>query len=83
MPAAKNDIHAREHWGPLYDAIPKSVFATVAWHLANVASGKLDQDGAAVTRFFQELGALGANEIVPADQVARLTASLAKLEVPT
>lgn len=30
----KLDRHARKCWGRAYGAIPKSVFATLAWHLA-------------------------------------------------
>jgi hypothetical protein len=54
MAIGKNDIAARRAWGEAYDEIPKSVFALVVWHLANVASENLDADGAAVTRFIEE-----------------------------
>lgn len=29
------DDGARALWGPAYDRVPKSVFALVAWHLAD------------------------------------------------
>jgi hypothetical protein len=34
----KLDRHARKVWGRAYGAIPKSVFATLAFHLADAAS---------------------------------------------
>lgn len=72
MAANKNDRHARIWWGDLYDSLPKSVFATAAWHLANVASESPDSDGAAEKRFFEELKALVANGMIPKQQVSRL-----------
>lgn len=72
MRGMKNDRHARHHWGEAYDAIPKSVFATVAWHLANLASGEADVEGAAEKQFFDELRALVANNIIPKEQLASL-----------
>ena len=42
----KQDRAARTAWGQAaYAAIPKSVFALAAWHLANVASDAADSDG--------------------------------------
>ncbi|GAA2867075.1 hypothetical protein GGQ99_001340 [Aminobacter niigataensis] len=54
----KQDRAARMAWGNAYDAIPKSVFALAAWHLANVASGQADTVGAAESRMIEELEAL-------------------------
>lgn len=54
----KQDRAARMAWGDAYNAIPKSVFALVAWHLANVASGQADTVGAAESRVIEELEAL-------------------------
>lgn len=54
----KQDGAARRAWGDAYDAIPKSVFALAAWHLANVASGSADEPGAAELRMIEELEAL-------------------------
>jgi hypothetical protein len=68
----KNDRHARQCWGDLYDSLPKSVFATAAWHLANVASDTADAPGAAEKRFFEELRALVANNIIPKQQLGRM-----------
>lgn len=72
MALNKNDSHARDCWGDLYDSLPKSVFATAAWHLANIASGEADAPGAAEKRFFEELKALAANGIIPKQQFARM-----------
>ena len=72
MAFGKNDSHARECWGDLYDSLPKSVFATAAWHLANVASGAADGPGEAEKRFFEELRALVASGIIPKQQIARM-----------
>lgn len=71
MPINKNDAHARQCWGDLYDKLPKSVFATAAWHLANLASGEADNEGAAERQFFEELKALMYNDIIPKQQVLR------------
>ncbi len=47
-----------------YATIPKSVFATIAWHLANVSSGYLDGADAALARFFEEWRILHEQGIV-------------------
>lgn len=65
MPINKNDTHARDLWGDIYDATPKSVFATACWHLANLASGVADTPGAAEARFAEELRALIHGHIEP------------------
>lgn len=75
----KNDQHARDHWGEAYNAIPKSVFATVAWHLANVSSGELDASGAAEARFLEELAALGRNEIIDRAQISAVLNKLSAI----
>src|SRR5690349_19188372 len=68
MGVSKDDGHAKRHWGEkAYAAIPKSVFATLAWHLANANSGKADEPGAAEVAAMQELEAL-ADQIMPAKQ---------------
>lgn len=54
----KQDAAAKHAWGDAYSAIPKSVFALAAWHLANVASGEADVEGAAELRMIEELEAL-------------------------
>src|SRR5690606_3637901 len=65
MAINKNDGHARAAWGSAYDAIPKSVFALAAWHLANVASDSADSDGAAERRFVEEVAALRDGQHLP------------------
>ena len=81
---SKNDQHAKQHWGHVYDAIPKSVFATIAWHLANLASDKADTEGAAEMRFLEELKALVDGDIIPKSQglsvVRAYEAAIAKVE---
>ena len=75
----KQDAHAARYWGgDLYDAIPKSVFATVAWHLANAASGNCDADSAAELAFEAELRALIGAGIVPPQQGKRVLIALEK-----
>ena len=70
-------MHARSYWGDAYDRIPKSVFATVAWHLANVASGTADTQGAAEQRFIDEVAALARADIIPERQAKSVTAAAA------
>lgn len=75
----KNDDHAREHWGAAYGAIPKSVFASLAWHLANVASGNADNRGAAEARAVEELRALGGS-IIPERQASGAARAILKAD---
>ena len=56
--AMKNDVAARQAYGQAYDGIPKSVFALLAWHLANQVSGEADALGAAEQQLMQEINAL-------------------------
>lgn len=66
MRGFKNDQLARETWGDeLYARIPKSVFAYIAWHLANAASDSSDRPGYAADRFAQEWAALESHGINP------------------
>lgn len=74
----KKDGPARKAWGKAYDAIPKSVFALAAWHLANVASDSADADGAAEHRFFEELKALADSGILDRKQAMSALTALAK-----
>lgn len=67
----KIEHHAFDHWGKVYHAVPKSVWATLAWHLANEASGTCDVEGAAARKVVEELRVLNENEIIPKAQVAR------------
>ena len=78
MTVNKNDVHAREHWKDVYDAIPKSVFATVAWHLANLASGEADAPAAAERMFLEEVQALGQADILPSQHVRAVIRAFSK-----
>ena len=60
----KNDSEAVALWGAAYGDIPKSVFAVMAWHLADCCSG---EDGA-VARAIEEIEALGLNGIITSAQ---------------
>jgi hypothetical protein len=64
MSRGKKDAQAKAAYGSAYDAIPKSVFATIAWHLANEASGTCDAPGAAESRFIEEWDCLIANGLI-------------------
>lgn len=75
----KQDAHAAAHWGDaIYSALPKSVFATVAWHLANALSESCDAPGMAEKRFLEEIDALVANNILPSAQGKRAKEVLLK-----
>lgn len=77
----KKDGAARAAWGDAYAAIPKSVFAIVAWHLANVASDSADDDGAAEKRFVEELAALrDGGHLDRAQATSAIKAIIAELE---
>lgn len=72
MALNKTESYAYDFWSEdTYRAIPKSVFAAVAWHLANEASGTADAPGAAEVRFVEEIKALQAAGIIPKDQAIR------------
>lgn len=64
MRGMKKDQVARSLWGRAYDEIPKSVFAVVAFYLADVASTEGVGNGGEVERFRQELEALLKNQII-------------------
>lgn len=68
----KNDKHARDCWGRAYDAIPKSVFATACYHLADINSADGADNGGAWQRFVEEMDALH-NHLAPgqADNAAK------------
>lgn len=80
MAANKNDFAARVRWGEVYDKTPKSVFAVVAWHLANIASDEPDAPGAAEARFVEELRALMDNYLLPAEQAKAVLRAFATAE---
>ncbi len=52
------DGGAKRLFGEAYDKIPKSVFAVMAWHFANAASGIADTPGAAEEIMIAELFAV-------------------------
>lgn len=64
MAIGKNDAAAREHWGVAYDQIPKSVFAVLAWRLADRLGAY--PEGICI----EELRALG-NQIIDLKQADR------------
>lgn len=76
MAIGKNDEAARRYWGDAYDGIPKSVFALIAWQLANRCSENCDQPGAAETEFVAELKALVNAGIMDAAQAKRTLTAL-------
>jgi hypothetical protein len=78
MAIGKNDHAARALWGRAYDELPKSVFAVVAWYLADCASDEGVGHGGEVRRFIEELDAMKSNGILDAVQVDRALAALAR-----
>jgi len=52
------DEGAKRLFGEAYEKIPKSVFAVMAWHFANAASGIADTPGAAEEIILTELFAV-------------------------
>lgn len=70
MAIGKNDWHARQALGRCYDAIPKSVFATLAYRLADRLNGGNDDQAEALAMMRDELQALSLNGIVPERQAA-------------
>lgn len=79
MAGSKSDDHARNLWGAAYDSIPKSVFATLAWHLAAQCNGEsADDTDATFLKFYDELRVLGHNGIIPKSQVLAAIRSFEK-----
>ena len=62
----KNDSAAIAHWGNAYGAIPKSAFALIAYHLANLAAEQPDTFESVCARVVEEADALALNGIMPA-----------------
>ena len=79
MRGLKNDGAGRAAWGGAYDAIPKSVFAIAAWHLANAASGDADLPGAAEKRMIDEIAALRDNGFIDEDQANRAIKAIGRV----
>lgn len=61
----KQDQEAHRLFGEQYGKIPKSVFACIAYHLANLCGESCDDPEAAMRRFYEEWRALHMNGIVP------------------
>ena len=62
----KSDWQAQEIWEPeIYATIPKSVFAMIAWHLANITSEAVDEPGEAEKRFLEEWDILQQGRHLP------------------
>ena len=74
----KQDAAAKRAWGAAYDTIPKSVFALVAWHLANVHSGNADNPGAAEIAFAEELKVLADGGHLPKRQAIAALRAIAR-----
>jgi hypothetical protein len=77
MPLNKNDMHARNDLGSaVFDAIPKSIFATLAFRLADrLGDGTADRS-IAFPIMAEELAALANCGIIPADQAKRALKAL-------
>lgn len=60
----KSDSAARQAWGSVYDAIPKSAFALVAFHLSNLCAEQPDDAASIMARFLEEVDALALNGIM-------------------
>lgn len=80
MATGNDDGVAREIWGSAYDAIPKSVFAVVAWYLADCASDEGVGNDGELRRFAEELEAMHSNGILGERQVKRAQRALAGLD---
>lgn len=75
----KHDQHAVDLWGGrLYESTPKSVFATIAWHLAAIAGENADDPEATLKRFCAELVVLQQNGIIPLAQANAVLRGLKK-----
>lgn len=77
MAIGKNDQHARHDLGSeTFDAIPKSIFATLAFRLADrLGGGNADRDQV-FPIMVEELQALATCGIVPQDQAVRAMKAL-------
>ncbi len=62
----------------VFDAIPKSVFAVVAWHLANICAEEGADNGGAPRRFLQEVFTLRQNGLLDSEQATRVIKAIEK-----
>ena len=76
----KSDRAAQEAFGPIYDAVPKSAFALIAFHLANLCAEQPDDFASIMARIQEEADALAANDIMPARH-AKLIADAIRKQV--
>lgn len=76
MRGLKSDYSAREVFGLSYDAIPKSAFALMAFHLASLCGEDEDEGVAAFNRLIEEAEALGYNGIMPEKHVQAVRKAL-------
>ena len=61
----------------IYDAVPKSAFALLAWHFAmRIAE---DDEGGALKEICSEMAILRGNGIIPDSQLKRLLSALVKV----
>jgi hypothetical protein len=64
----RSDDEARSVWGAAYEAIPKSIFALVAWQLANRGARNHDGHALGYGEVVDALNALAAEGIITAEQ---------------
>lgn len=75
--AMKADRAAIAALGSVYEAVPKSAFALIAYHLARLCAGEDEHDGA-LARLIEEADALAANGIMPERHAKALRVAIAK-----
>lgn len=78
MSGLKSDRAAREQWGSAYDAIPKSAFALIAFHLANNCADEPDTFSGILARFLEEADCLALNGMMPEARAKAIRAAIAK-----
>lgn len=78
----KADTSARQELGEIYDAVPKSAFALMAYHLANLCCDDPDTQPGIFARLQEEADALVANGIMPERHAEALRAAIAKATQP-
>lgn len=74
----KADSEAHRTIGAAYAAIPKSAWALVAYHLANLCAEEPDSFDSIMARILEEAVALEANDILPTHQLKVVRKAIAK-----
>lgn len=74
----KADTAARHTLGAVYDAVPKSAFALISYHLANLCSEEPDTLTGILARLQEEADALVLNGIMPEQHAKTLRAAIAR-----